>query len=79
MMNLQKILGKKNYYKCLLMDDEMCQKLANEGGDKNVYKCAQNKEEKDFLISLGWRFDGIEKFGRKDVYRMNKLFKKINN
>ena len=75
-MNLLKILGKKNYYKCLLMDEERSQKLANEDGDRNMYRCAQNEEERDFLISLGWRFDGMDIFGRNKAYRMNKLFKK---
>ena len=75
-MNLEKLLGKKNYYKCLRMDDAASQKLANENGNKNMYRCAQNEEERDFLISLGWRFDGMDIFGSHKAYRMNKVFNK---
>tara|TARA_R100001377_G_C3149205_1_gene95655 strand:+ start:238 stop:492 length:255 start_codon:yes stop_codon:yes gene_type:complete len=70
---------KINIFECLRKDDEMNQHIANSEDEKlNIFRCAQNTEQKDFLISLGWRFDGIEKLGRKDVYRMNKMFNKIN-
>ena len=73
---------KINILECLRKDDEMNQYLANERGESNpfiMYRCAQNTNERDFLISLGWRFNGIEKNGRIEVYRMNKMFTKNNN